>query len=100
MTIILENWVTCCLKSDLAFAAVVAARKFICCCEIMRVEESCQKDLVSKGQELAPAAFEVFRGRGVRQPVGSHRVVDLHVHALRCGVFPFRYGHIRSKPAI
>ena len=78
MTIILENWVTCCLKSDLAFAAVVAARKFICCCEIMRVEESCQKNLVSKGQNLAPAAFEVFRCSCFRQSVGSHRFVDRH----------------------
>ena len=37
-----------------------------------------EDDLVSEVQDLAPAAFEVFRSAGVRQAVGSHCFVDRH----------------------
>ena len=46
-----------------------------------------EDDLVSEVQDLAPAAFEVFRGAGVRQAVGSHCFVDRHGGFPPFGVF-------------
>ena len=49
-----------------------------------------KENLVPKVQDLAPAAFKVFRGGGVRQSVGFHRLIDRHGCFLRYrGRLPF-----------
>ena len=85
-------------KPDGTLAGRIVRQEFVGGAEVAGlvhsvVEVSRHDDLVSKGQHLAPAALQVLRGGGVRQPVLSHRFVDLHFRVLRSLIAVTYYRH-------
>ena len=84
MAVVFALDLACCCQPDRAFAGKVVIQVLVNRSEVAGlslpvVVISGQENLVSKAQDLAPATLEVFRGGGVRQAVGSHRVVAVHV---------------------
>ena len=74
MSVIFETGLADCSQANGAFAAGVVCEVFVGCSEVGRlafavVVVSGDDHLVSEVQELAPAAFEVFRGGRVWQSV-------------------------------
>ena len=84
VTVVFKLDLTCTSESDPTFAAVIVCQEFVGGSEVARlalavVVVAGEQDLVPKVQDLAPAAFEVFRCAGVRESQGFHRFVDRHL---------------------
>ena len=104
VAVILELDPACGSQPNHPFAGMVIGEELVCRTKVAGTVLSVvvmprNHNLVSKGQQLASPAFQVFRGGGVRQPVLFHCFVDCHgLHPPCFFVFPFGVYIFALKP--
>ena len=92
VAVIFKLGLACRPQSDGSFAGMVIVKELVGCSEVAGlvlpvVVVSRDDHLVSKGQQLAPSAFQILRRGRIRQSVFSHCIVDRHVRVLRFRCF-------------